>query len=96
MNNIVYTFTVGDPVYVLREDNYVKATIIDNYNDGIYRVEFEDGSAEIKLLTDLNIYTPCNTCDVNSSTIGKDDLNLTYQGIILDTCGDPNYLTLKK
>jgi len=93
MNNVIYTFSIGDVVYVLRDISLVKATIVSVNNDGTFTVLFEDGDIEIKLKSDLSVYIPCDKCDNN---INNQDftsvLNTSYS---IDTCIDPDFITLK-
>lgn len=65
INNIVFTFQVGGYVYALRNDNYVKALILEiNNMDGTFLIQYDDGITNIKLKSELLIYLPCNNCDV--------------------------------
>jgi len=57
-----YGFNVGDNVYAIKTgtDYYSKALVIE-VNDGVYTIEFEDGTIQnVDNVYDLLVYYPCN------------------------------------
>jgi len=92
-NNVVYTFSVGQQVYTKKVVNgsYVKATVVAVNNDGTFLVQFEDGSTQIKMGSDLNIYISCDCSNKNMIN----SVNKMIDDIILDNCYDPAYIALK-
>ena len=74
-----YGFSEGDFVYAIESGTtfYVKATVL-YVVDGIYTVQFDDGTTENKTLDELKVYFPCSTdCYVdpfNKAVYTTDDI----------------------
>ena len=70
--DVTYTFNVGDYVWAKKYNiasNYEKATII-AITDGLYTVQFLDGTEVVQIKCELLIYYDCGTC-TNQSTSEK-------------------------
>jgi hypothetical protein len=63
-------FSVGSYVYAIENGtNYYSKALVTNVNNGIYTVEFENGTIQIfSNVNDLLFYFPCN-CEPSSSSI---------------------------
>ena len=63
--NVTYTFHVGDLVWAKKYSgisiNYEKATII-SIVDGVYTVQFSDGTESVAIKCELLIYYDCGDC----------------------------------
>ena len=57
-----YGFAVGDYVYAIESGTtfYAKATVL-YVVDGVYTIQFDDGTQEYKRLVELKVYFPCST-----------------------------------
>jgi hypothetical protein len=94
--NVTYKFSVGDLVYAIKDadpnGNYYKATIIGPIINGLYEIQFEDGTINYKTVLELLIYFDCSSC------LGTEDLLKTlFVKYILDdntsaVCQSINYL----
>ena len=74
--NSKYTFNVGDYVYTkFREKNlpYFYKALIQEINNEIYTIVFEDGTIGYRLSSELLIYFPCNC---SSSTFNNSDISV--------------------
>jgi hypothetical protein len=72
--NETYTFHVGDLVFVKKYNTsvyYEKATI-KSIVDGLYTVQFEDGTEEVLLKCDLLIYYDCGECSNTNTNTTKE------------------------
>lgn len=70
--DVTYTFNVGDFVWAKKysEANYEKATII-AIDEGLYTVQFSDGTETVVLKCELLIYYDCGDC-VNPNSSSKE------------------------
>lgn len=61
INDVTYTFQVGQYVYAIEDGNtfYTRAIIID-ITDNTYIVQFDNGILEYKYINQIRIYYPCN------------------------------------
>ena len=59
--NNYYTFKEGEYVYAIENGTtlYTRANIL-SINDGIYTIQFDNGSIQDATLNELLIYYPCN------------------------------------
>jgi hypothetical protein len=64
--NVTYTFYVGNFVWARKYSYYEKATIIDISN-GLYTVEFADGTTSVFSKCEMLIYYDCGDCSNSSS-----------------------------
>lgn len=68
--NVTYTFNVGDFVWAKKysgiSTNYEKATII-SIVDGLYTVQFSDGTESVVIKCELLIYYDCGDCTNTNS-----------------------------
>jgi hypothetical protein len=73
--NVTYTFNVGDFVWARKysgiSTNYEKATII-SIVDGLYTVQFADGTETVVINCELLIYYDCGECVIPSSNTDKE------------------------
>jgi hypothetical protein len=73
--NVTYTFNVGDFVWARKysgiSTNYEKATII-SIVDGLYTVQFADGTENVVINCELLIYYDCGECVIPSSNTDKE------------------------
>lgn len=76
--NVTYTFNVGDFVfakkYSLSED-FEKGTII-SIEDGLYTVQFPDGTETVVIKCELLIYYDCGECTASNA-----DKQIDYSGL---------------
>lgn len=81
--NVTYTFNVGDFVfakkYSLSED-YEKGIII-SITDGLYTVQFPDGTETVVIKCELLIYYDCGTCTTSNA-----DKQIDYSGLYDQKC----------
>jgi hypothetical protein len=72
INDVTYQFGVGQYVYAIEGTNtyYSKATII-SINDGIYTIQFEDGTIEEKTLNEIKIYFPCDCGEIPAESFNS-------------------------
>jgi hypothetical protein len=84
--NVVYTFNVGDLVWAKKyadiSTNYEKATII-SIVDGLYTVQFSDGTESVLIKCELLIYYDCGDC-INSNTDSNKEID--YSALNDDRC----------
>ena len=80
------SFLVGNSVYAIENGNnfYTKATVI-SINNGIYTIQFEDGTIQQATYIELKIYFPCN-CTVDQYI----DISVGNE-----ICGIPSQLLLE-
>ena len=69
--NVTYTFNVGDFVFAKNPSTaiYEKATII-SIDDGLYTVQFSDGTETVVFKCELLIYYDCGEC-INTNSADK-------------------------
>jgi hypothetical protein len=84
--NVTYTFNVGDLVWAKKysdiSTNYEKATII-SIVDGLYTVQFSDGTENVVIKCELLIYYDCGDCVNSNSNINKE---IDYSAINDERC----------
>ena len=72
--NVTYTFNVGDFVWAKKyagiSTNYEKATII-SIVDGLYTVQFADGTETVVIKCELLIYYDCGDCVITNTDTDK-------------------------
>ena len=66
-----YSFSVGDYVYAIQiGDNYYTRALINEVLDGVYIIEFDNGTIQtVTNVNELLIYYPCNCNGTINSTI---------------------------
>ena len=69
--NVNYVFSVGQQVYAIlleQGQNYYAQAVITAINDGVYTIQFQDGTIGYRTANNLLVYFPCNC---NNSDISE-------------------------
>jgi hypothetical protein len=91
-----YEFKVGDYVYAIETGTqfYKKALIIEISPEGVYSIQFLDGTTqEVNDVNNLLIYFPCNCSDSTSSEVSVNGYSVSNITNIINSTAFCNLLT---
>jgi hypothetical protein len=80
------SFNVGDYVYAIQTGTtYYSRAIVTAVSNGIYTIQFDNGTIQTSSIDDLRIYFPCN-CTNDDNISLPSSLFLSREGIVGVTC----------